>query len=59
MEKEIEILKEHYGNHSSVAKALGITPRYYRVLRNGVLKPGNSLRKLIREMVRIINIKAA
>lgn len=47
MENHIEILKEKYGNHSQVAKVLGITVRHYRRIRNDHLRPSKPLKKLI------------
>lgn len=51
MEHYFEILKGHYGNHSRVARALGITPRHYRVIRNGA-GGGTPIRLLIKHMAK-------
>ena len=34
MKRDIEYLRKHYGNHSKVARELGVTPEHYRRLRN-------------------------
>ena len=47
MEYHIETLKSKYGNHSRVAKILGITVRHYRRIRNDHLRPSKPLSKLI------------
>jgi hypothetical protein len=47
MKKYHKILLEYYGNHSAVAKVLGITAVHYRRIRNGHHKGSDALNKLI------------
>lgn len=51
MNTSFEILKEHYGNHTRVAEALGITARQYRAIRNQG-RGSEPVLRLIRELVR-------
>ena len=55
LDKKIQILKNSFGNHTRAAKSLGVTPRYYRSLRNGKIKPGKSLLNLINIMIEQFN----
>ena len=43
LKKDIELLKRFYGNHSIVAREIGIGPRYYRMIRSGEKRPGKFL----------------
>jgi hypothetical protein len=47
MENQIDLLKNYYGNHSAVARVLGLTPRHYRRIRSGKTKIKKPLKKLI------------
>jgi len=50
MENSFIILARFFGNHTIVAKKLGITARYYREIRSGRIKPSQPLKKLIYEI---------
>ena len=43
-------LKDHFGNHSNVARELGIDPRHYRIIRSKMSASAG--------MVRLINMVA-
>ncbi len=49
-----ELLEKHFGNHTKVAQRLRITPRHYRRIRNGQLKPSKPLASLIQFIVKDI-----
>jgi len=49
-----ELLEKRFGNHTKVAQRLRITPRHYRRIRNGQLKPSKPLASLIQLIVRDI-----
>lgn len=51
MEREFKILEKRYDNHSNVAKALGISVRHYRKIRNGQQEISEPLKKLIEMLV--------
>ena len=43
LKKDIKRLEDWYGNHTKAAKHIGITPRYYRMIRQGKVVPGKFL----------------
>ena len=43
-------LKDHFGNHSNVARELGIDPRHYRIIRSKMSASAG--------MIRLINMVA-
>ena len=54
MKEKYYILEKHYGNHSKVAKALGMSARNYRNIRNEHHPPSQVIKNLIDEMVKTI-----
>jgi len=52
-----DLLEKHFGNHTKVAQRLRITPRHYRRIRNGQLKPSKTLNALIQFIVKDIKAK--